>query len=165
MKKKFKIPTFCAHFSNLIFSWYRTLRSKIPCAMTTIFPKDFIHTQQHNFWTHFFSAYEWWNLYHRVEHKKCGILICNMSYRKFCKPEKSGKTHFAAARRHTPHTHAASGVKFSDLFFLKKYNFTILESKHEEVWWFFKKKYNSTILVSKMERFGDFFIKRIILLF
>ena len=100
-KKNFKIPTFCAHFSNLIFSWYRTLRSKIPCAMTTIFPKDFIHTQQHNFWTHFFTAYEGWNRYHCVELKKCGILIYNMSYTKFFKPEKSGKNAFCS--RTPPH--------------------------------------------------------------
>ena len=41
---------------------------------------------------------------------------------KFFKAEKSGKTHFAAARRHTPHTHAASGVKFSENNFLQARN-------------------------------------------
>ena len=32
------------------------------------------------------------------------------------------KTHFAAARRHTPHTHAASGVKFSENNFSQAHN-------------------------------------------
>ena len=45
-----------------------------------------------------------------------------MSYTKFFKAEKSGKTHFAAARRHTPQTNAASGVKFSKNNFLQAHN-------------------------------------------
>ena len=49
----------------------------------------------------FFTAYEGWNRYHCVELKKCGILIYNMSYRKFFKAEKSGKNAFCS--RTPPH--------------------------------------------------------------